>query len=123
MCDEIDKDQRLYFQGRDALAKGDFGSAIEYFKESINCLPHFKTYESIGVCFMNLNDYPNAAIYLSAAVGIAPNQSRPLYLLAMTLTNIGEIDAAREKLLRALAINPHYKSAKDLLNRIDHSSL
>lgn len=118
MSTQYDEDHRLYQQGREAMEKGDLEKAIQSLKESALLLPHFKTYESIGECLLNQNNYGEAVIYLSAAAGLRSNQSRPLYLLAKALVELKDFEEAKEKLNRVLSINPDYKAAKDLLSEI-----
>lgn len=118
MNSQVSEHYLLYQEGRDAMEKGDFAKAIQSLKESAILLPHFKTHESIGECLLNQGNYAEAVLYLSSAAGLRNNQSRPLYLLAKALVELKDIEEAKEKLNRALSINPDYEAAKDLLSEI-----
>jgi tetratricopeptide (TPR) repeat protein len=108
----------LYVQGRAAMEKGDMVQAVELLKRSAELYPHFKTYESIGECLLAQDDFNEAVLYLSASSGLGSKPFRALYLLARALIGTGEPDQARQKLLRALAINSDYRAARELLEQI-----
>lgn len=118
MSVEYSQDHVLYQQGRDFMEKGDFVRALENLKKSAELFPHFKTYECIGICLLEQKNYSEAVTYLSASAGLGRKQSKSYFLLAKALVEIKQIDWAREKLDQALAINPDYKEAKDLLTKI-----
>lgn len=114
------EDQILYQEGRSAMEKNDFAAALASLKKSANIFPHFKTYESVGVCLLKLGNFSEAVLYLSASAGLGNNQSKPLFLLAQALIELRTTDWARDKLNQALAINPDYKAAKELLSVISN---
>jgi predicted Zn-dependent protease len=59
-----------------------------------------------------------AAIYLAAAAGLAPKQSRSRFLLAKVLAGRGKTREARIQLQEVLRTNPQYKAAFDLLAQL-----
>jgi tetratricopeptide (TPR) repeat protein len=103
-----------YSAGRVAMDSADFGRAIELFEESIRLSPHFKTLELLGECRLR-NHQPLEAIQpLAAAVGLGTNAFRATYLLAKAFLAIGDKKAALKYVGRALQMNPHFKSAREL---------
>lgn len=118
MSSEYSQDHILYLQGQDLMEKGEFVKALESLKKSAELSPHFKTYEYIGTCLLELGDFCEAVMYLSASAGLGNKQSKAFYLLAKALIGLKKLDWARDKLNEALSINPNYKAAKDLLSEI-----
>lgn len=110
--------QAAYHEGKAALDKSDFETAIEKLKYSAELSPHFKTYEHLAECFLERKDYPTAIFYAAAAAGLATNSSRGLFLLAKALLGSGDKDKAIAKLNEAFEINPDYKAARVLLEEI-----
>jgi uncharacterized protein HemY len=113
-----DQATRLYELGRDAFDHGRVVEAVELFRASAHLRPHFKTLELLGESLVRLDQTAEGAIYLAAAAGLAPKQSRPRFLLAQVLVGWGETRDARIQLREALRINPDYKSAFELLNQL-----
>ena len=80
--------------------------------------PHFKTLELLGVCYQKLGRFADAVVYLAAAAGLGNGQFRGRFLLAEVLLALGETEDAVLKLKEALALNPGYRSARELLARL-----
>jgi len=104
----------MYTRGRSLMEKGQYQDAALCFQQSAELMPHFKTYELLGECWLKLADYPKALVNLAAAATLGNRQSRPLYLLAQALVGSGDKEKAIEILDKALAVNPQYASAKKL---------
>ena len=100
------------------MDNGDLGQAIEKLKESAELFPHFKTYECIGDCYLQLGQAQEAVPFLAAAAGLGNKQVRPYLLLAKALIATGDLDLARTKLNEVLAINPNYRAAGELLESL-----
>src|SRR5207237_39833 len=117
------QDNVLYHQGRNLMEKGDFVGALNSLTRSADIYPHFKTSECIGVCLLKQGNFSEAFIHFSTSVKLGKGkQSKPLFLLAKALAELNQIEQARESLNEALAINPDYKAARDLLLSIDNAS-
>ena len=57
-----------YFnQGRTLMKSGQFNEASIMFLESCKLDPHFKSYELLGECYQNLNQFPMSVPFLAAA--------------------------------------------------------
>lgn len=108
-----------YQKGRTAMEAGDLTAAVEHFRSSIVAVPHFKTFELLGECLLQMERNAEAVTYLAAAAGLGNNQSRALFLLAKALLKTGDRELAADKLRQALTINTGYKSARDLLNSLE----
>lgn len=108
----------LYALAREAYDSDRVAEAIELFRASAHLHPHFKTLELLGDALVRTGQRSEGIIYLAAAAGLAPEQSRPRFLLARVLAEDNEVRDARRQLREALRINPEYKSASELLNRL-----
>lgn len=100
------------------MEKGDFPLAIEKLTKSAEMSPHFKTYECLGESYLLLGEPQQAIMFLAAAAGLGNRQFRSYFLLAQALLGLNELEKAREKLNQALAMNPEYKAARELLSSI-----
>lgn len=108
----------LYQLGRQAYDEGRNAEAVKLFRASAHLYAHFKTLELLGETLVALKHTSEGVIYLAAAPGLAPKQSRPRFLLAEVLAGWNQTRDARLQLLEALRINPQYRSASDLLNQL-----
>ncbi len=115
---ESSPDYLLYQRSRELMDKGDYVTALEGLTESAELSPHFKTFESIGECYLQIGEPRKAVKFLAAAAGLGNSQSRPFFLLAKALLELDDADLARIKLKQALELNPDYKAAHDLLETI-----
>lgn len=118
MNNQLSQSLSLYNEGREFMLAEDFDSAIEKFKKSSDLLPHFKTLELLGECFLKQRNYSQAIIYFAAAAGLGNKAFRSYFLLAKALIEFDDVDQAVEKLNEALVLNPNYKEAKNLLSRL-----
>lgn len=118
MNKQLGKSSLLYHEGRKLILSKDFEAAIERLKKSSELIPHFKTLELLGECFLEQKNYSQAIIYLAAAAGLGNKSFRSYFLLAKALLEFDEVDKATEKLNEALRLNPNYREAKNLLSDI-----
>jgi tetratricopeptide (TPR) repeat protein len=107
----------LYQLGRVAYDAGRQAEAQSLLRASALLKPHFKTLELLGECCFQAGQLADAALFLAASVGIAPNQARARLLLAKVLSSIGDRRLARLQLVEALRVNPQYRAARDLLQQ------
>ncbi len=106
----------LHYQaGRTAMEKNDLVGALASFTKSLELYPHFKTYESIGECLLRQGQHREAITFLAASSALGRKQPRALLLLSRALIHEGHTEIAAEQLDQALAINPDYSSARELL--------
>jgi tetratricopeptide (TPR) repeat protein len=118
---DSDDSQSLYYQGREAMDRGDLQAAVDLFQQSIDLFPHFKTLELQGECLLTLGRPTSAIIALAASATLGSRPFRSLYLLAQALVQIGDNRKAIEKLSEALAMQPDFASAKALLSEISNT--
>ena len=118
---DSDDSQSLYYQGREAMDRGDLQAAVDLFQQSIDLFPHFKTLELQGECLLTLERPTSAIIALAASATLGARPFRALYLLAQALVQIGDNRKAIEKLNEALAMQPDFASAKALLSEISNT--
>lgn len=114
----LEVSSRLYQEARDALNHGDLEVATAKFRESAKQAPHFKTYEMLGECLLKCDQLEEAVLYLSASAGLGNRQYRSRYLLAQTLIRLGDPVSAAEKLQEAVQMQPAYKAARTLLDKL-----
>lgn len=110
----------LYNEGRELIERGQRVAGIDKLRQAALLAPHFKTYEILGEALLAEGQPQEACVYLAAAAGIGRRQFRSRYLLAQALLALGNdhaLDAATH-LTEALALNPTYRSAKELLDRL-----
>lgn len=110
----------LYEAARELIDSGQRTAGIEKLRQAVLLAPHFKTYEVLGEALLAEGLPAEACVYLAAAAGLGRRQFRSRYLLAQALLALGEdhaFDAAMQ-LREALALNPQYRSAKDLFDRM-----
>jgi tetratricopeptide (TPR) repeat protein len=114
---------QLYQEGLELLAGGQMEAAIERLKASIRALPHFRTYETLGGALLGQGRADEAAHYLLHAVELGRRQARPRYLLARALAQLGDRWAAMEHLVGALALQPDFSRAAELLAELRRGAL
>ena len=100
------------------MALRDFPTAIEALHRSVLLLPHSKTMERLGTCYERLNSPNEAILYFAAAAGLGNRNFRGRYLLAKSLAAVGLLEDAIQKLEEAIALNPNYRAARELLERL-----
>lgn len=115
---------QLYDEARRFLEAGSRDAAMKLFRDSLEAFPHFKSAELLSECLLESGNPAEAAVYAAAAIGLGRRQTRARFLLARALIQLGEVDDAREKLVEALDLNPHYKAARELHDSLEgHRSL
>lgn len=115
--EDPERAMKAYAHGRTLIEKGHLSEGISYLHESAAAFPHFKTYEVLGETLLKMGDTLDAILYLSAAAGIGNRPFRAKYLLAHGLLKWDPlaVDDARRLLEEAIALQPDYRAAKELL--------
>jgi tetratricopeptide (TPR) repeat protein len=113
-----DNSSELHDEGVAAMKARDYDTAVKKLTGAADLSPHFKTYELLGECYLELKDFPRAIKYAAAAAGIGNNQFRSRFILAKALFEYGNVQWAVDKLNEALRMKPDYKSAKEMLERL-----
>jgi tetratricopeptide (TPR) repeat protein len=97
---------QYYNQGRALMQSGQFHEASILFLESCNLEPHFKTYELLGECYQNLNQFPISIPFLAAST-LINNACRAPMLLAKSYYELKTYDLAIKYAELALARSPN----------------
>lgn len=113
-----EKSYNAYQEGRVLMEKGDYAGAIKLFNMSGRLFPHFKTFELLGECLLNVNKPLDAIVALAAAAGLGTKPFRARYLLGKAFSQVGEELDAIEHLKEALHLKSDYKAAKELLKSL-----
>lgn len=100
------------------MDRGDFTTAVAYLQRALAQRPHYKTMELLGTALRELQRPEEALVYLAAAAGLGNRQFRARYLLAEVLASLGLTEDAIVKLEEAIELNPNYRAARELLERI-----
>ena len=85
----------LYGAARELMDAGQLEEAIGLFEESAKALPHFKTLELLGECYLRANQVKMSIIPLAAAVGFNRGV-RAASLLAEAFLALGDKDQANQ---------------------------
>ncbi len=122
-----------FLEGKIALAKGDYRSAVENFQNLYqkSMLPDKIMYSAIlGDALMRAGMEDSAITILTTALKDNPNSNRCLRTLASAYGQKGQKDAQRDILTRYLAVmkdadegNPHVSRASADLARLNHRNL
>jgi protein O-GlcNAc transferase len=107
-----------YHAGRIAFEKGEFAEAVERLAEAAQILPGTATLELLGESLLELGRFDEAIPWLEQAALEAPKSFRARYLLGRALRRAGKSSAAARSLRQALAINPHYRKAREELDAL-----
>ncbi|MCI0355763.1 MAG: tetratricopeptide repeat protein [Acidobacteria bacterium] len=113
-----DESYELYKRARDAMEGGRLLQAIELFAQSIALFPHPKALELIGECLLHEKETTKALLYLGAAVGLGTKQARARFLLARCVLELGYTADAKKHLKEALRLQPGYRSARELRDKL-----
>lgn len=107
-------DAYSYYQaGKDMMKKGKLDDAIAQLELSIALLPHFKSLELLGECFMKQDRHKEAVVPLAAATALN-NGVRAPSLLAEVFMHLKEYADAHSIAELALQRDPNNRSAKHI---------
>lgn len=108
----------FYYKGIEAFDKGDYSSAIEYFKISDSLESHYKTYEMLFQCWKAISNMNEAYDCIKKAYVLNPANDKVAYEYAETSVQFNDKESAKKVLTEILKRNPTYKKARQLLNLI-----
>jgi len=83
-----------YQRARELMDRGRYAEAVPLLQESIAAVPHFKSLELLGECFVNLGKLNEAVVPLAAATTLN-NGVRAPALLAEVFLRLGDHDDAQ----------------------------
>ena len=99
-----------YNRARELMTEGAIDHAVEMFLRSVADCPHYKAYELLGECYMRLERFPLAILYLAAASTLNRGGRAPS-LLAEAWLAFGDTARALEAAEVALGREPKNKRA------------
>lgn len=109
--------ERGYYQAKLAKIQGDHQLAALLFVEQAKANPIALFHQLAGECFLQLKQYPEAILYLAAAVGLNEKQQKARYLLGVAQYETGNLRNAQSTFERVLAIEPQHKKAQNFLKQ------
>jgi hypothetical protein len=103
------------------LAQNNIDQAKAKFMKTLSLDPtHKGALNNLGIIAMREKDWSWAENYLRGALKIEPQNAKTHFLLAQTLFEKGDRNAARFEIERALKLNPHQREFGELKNKIDN---
>jgi tetratricopeptide (TPR) repeat protein len=108
-----DKAKKLYDRGKELMIAVDYEAAADSLAESIAVLPHFKTLELLGECYMYLGHVQQAIVPLAAATTLNRGVRAPS-LLARAFLELGDRKQARTMARLALERDPSNRIAREV---------
>lgn len=98
-----------YRLGKVFFAKNFFYEAIESLQNAINLKPDFiRAYKILGLCYMKIREYENAATILDKALQIKPEFPDILDCQGVVYTHLARYELARHCLQKAIKIKPSF---------------
>jgi tetratricopeptide (TPR) repeat protein len=110
------KAYRLYNEGLDMAARGDFGNAVKRFQAALEEYPGFpEAAFNLAVTFQKLGLHDNAITVLKELTEKSTGKADYFYALGNSYFHRGDLEAAKENFSRALNVDhDHLKSVYSL---------
>lgn len=109
----------LLKRGRDALAVGEFVTAIEHFTALTDHAPDFaEGYHARATAYYRANLYGPAVDDLETSLTLNPDNFNAIFGLGVLLEELGDNRKAAQLYRRVLALNPHHKNAESALEQL-----
>jgi tetratricopeptide (TPR) repeat protein len=110
----------LLQRGRDAMAVGEFGVAVEHFTAIIDHSPDFaEAWNARATAYYNLGDYGPSVADIAQVLALNPRHFGALTGFASILEETGKTEQALEVYKAALAIHPHLEGVIDAVSRLE----
>jgi tetratricopeptide (TPR) repeat protein len=113
-CDPSSNEDNInpYDRGIELASNGEYKSAINYFKESVEIYPNdFDAHFNLGVSYESLGQNQNAIASYLEAMQINPDNSTPHYGLGQVYRQAGQIKEAIASYKEAIRIQPDFADA------------
>lgn len=118
--DEVTGESYSYFVYEDAkkkLLEKDYVQALRLFRKALRMEIHYKTFENIGICYMELNAPDKAIEPLLAATALNRQIGAP-YRCAEAFVEIGRLGYADMMLEIVLSREPKHRKALKLMKQL-----
>lgn len=110
----------LLQRGRDAMAIGDNGIAIEHFTAIIDQTPEFaEAWNARATAYFNVGDYGPAVADIAHTLVLNPRHFGALSGLGMILEETGKTERALAVYKAAIALHPHLEGVQDAILRLE----
>ena len=112
------EDYTLYLKGLEEYEKGCYADAVCYFERSNSISEHFKCYERLYCCWLQLGDAQKAFSCIEKAYQLNPRNDKTAYEYAHMLAESKDNKSAQKVLLSIIQRNPSFKKASVLADSI-----
>ncbi len=110
----------LLQRGRDAMAAGDFGLAVEHFTAIIDKSPDFaEAWNARATAYYNSGDFGPSVADIAKVLVLNPRHFGAMAGFASILEETGKTEQALEVYKAALAIHPHLEGVTDAILRLE----
>jgi tetratricopeptide (TPR) repeat protein len=114
--------ERILQRGRDLVEQKRYDQAIAALESALAMNPeHPQVIGELGFAHNALEQYDQAAKYYERLVTLMPDQVAPLFNLAVVRAHLGQNQEAVDSLQRCLRVDPEFKQASDLLQRLSQA--
>jgi len=114
----------LLRRGRDAMAVGAFGTAIEHFTALTDHAPGFaEGFHARATAYYRADLYGPALADLEMALALNPDNFNAIFGLAVLYEELGSNVRAAELYRRVLALHPHHENALEALEQLKSSGI
>ena len=111
-----------YLKGSLEFDKKCYKAAIRYFERSNEIDEHFKRYEKLYCCWIQLGNPQKAFECIKKAYQLNPQNDKTAYEFAMMLVESGNRELAQKVLSSIIHRNPTYKKAAVLADSLKDNS-
>lgn len=109
----------LLKRGRDALAVGEFGTAIEHLTALTDHAPNFaEGFHARATAYYRADLYGPAIDDLETTLALNPDNFNAIFGLGVLLEELGDSRKAAQLYRRVLALNPHHENAESALEQL-----
>ena len=108
-------DDRGIAEGNERFASGDFGTAIDYYRQAMKQNKATAFY-NIGVCYYLLNNIPQAELNFREAVAVDPDFDEAVMNLAAVLAQQEKVAEAEKLITRLIRTNKSSRVYVDMAN-------
>lgn len=109
----------LLKRGRDAMAVGEFGVAIDHFTALTDHAPNFaEGFHARATAYYRAELYGPALDDLESALALNPDNFNAIFGLGVLFEEFGDNRRAADLFRRVLALNPHHENAEKALEQL-----